>query len=399
MPVCGRAAAASFAVSSAWAQILMNSGPGGPRLNGTDLAVLEAGEKRQDLPCDLTPDKPVLGFDMRFHTGFDVSVPLRELSGSENLLTILFRVTPENQKDTVRYFTQRIRVPSVEEDAKGEAYLEGGVDLGEGKYKVEWLMRDRAERVCAHSWDVEASLPNKDRQMALVMPPNAVEAMHPDQFQPEPAVQREGESLLHVKLIVNFAPQRPTASSLRPSDLAALVSMLRTLARDPRIGKFSLVAFNMSDQKVFHRQESVDRIDFPSLGKSLDRVAVGTVNLKNMMVKNSATQFLTKLIADECGSSVNADAVIFAGPKALLEQNVPDEELKKAALHYPVFYLNYVLNPFATPWRDAIGNAVKALKGLEYSVTRPRDLWFSVSEMVGKISKTRNGKQVAAVSP
>ncbi len=379
-----------------WAQLAMQSGAA--RIHGTDLAVLEAGEQRKDLPCGVTPDKAFLGFDMRFHAGFDVAVPLRELSGNENLLTILFRVTPDDNKDAVRYFTQKIRVPSIEEEAKGDAYFEGGFDMGEGKYHVDWLMRDRAERVCAHSWEVDASLPGKDRQISVVVPPNSVEQMHPDQFQPESPVQRETADPLHVKIVMNFAPQKATASTLRATDLAALVSILRTLSRDPRIGRFSLVAFNMQDQKVFHRQDAVERIDFPMLGKSLNNINIGTVDLKQLVVKHSATQFLTKLMGDECMGKDKTDAVIFAGPKAMLDQNVPDEELKKIELGYPLFYMNYILNPHATPWRDAIGNAVKSLKGVEYTITRPRDLWFSVNEMVGRIVKFRNGKHVASVS-
>src|SRR5271167_3848799 len=45
----------------------------------TDLAVLEAQDVRKDLNCTVSPQKPVLGFDLRFHAGFDVSVPLKEL--------------------------------------------------------------------------------------------------------------------------------------------------------------------------------------------------------------------------------------------------------------------------------------------------------------------------------
>ncbi len=54
---------------------------------------LRRGEPRQDLPCSVISIKPVLGFDLRFHSGYEVSVPLKELAGSENMLTILFRVS------------------------------------------------------------------------------------------------------------------------------------------------------------------------------------------------------------------------------------------------------------------------------------------------------------------
>src|SRR5688572_6861394 len=141
------------------AQTPMTGAGGMVRIFNTDMAVLEMQEPRKDLPCVATPTKPILGFDLKFHSGYEISLPLRELAGSENLLTILFRVTPDNRKDEPMYFTQRVRVPLIEEDAKGDAFLQGTFDLGEGAYHVDWLMRDRSERVCSAYWDSEASLP------------------------------------------------------------------------------------------------------------------------------------------------------------------------------------------------------------------------------------------------
>ena len=43
-------------------------------------------------------------------------------------------------------------------------------------------------------------------------------------------------------------------------------------------------------------------------------------------------------------------------------------------------------------WRDAIGNAVKALKGTEFTISRPRDLFFAWSEIIGRIVKFKVGK-------
>ena len=40
---------------------------------------------------------------------------------------------------------------------------------------------------------------------------------------------------------------------------------------------------------------------------------------------------------------------------------------------FPVFYMNYNLNPQQVPWTDAIGRAVKMFKGTEYTISRPRD--------------------------
>jgi hypothetical protein len=60
--------------------------------------------------------------------------------------------------------------------------------------------------------------------------------------------------------------------------------------------------------------------------------------------------------------------------------------------------MNYNLNPQAVPWRDSIGHAVKLFKGTEYTISRPRDLWFSVTEMVSRIVKSRHVRS-ASVFP
>ena len=382
-----------LAASLADAQIFLNSTGKNARLVGTDEAVLEAGDPRSDLPCAVVHPKPVLGFDLRFHARYEVTVPMKELAGGENLLSILFRVTPLDVagkgSDSATYFVQKLRVPSIEEDAKGDAFLEGSFDVGEGKFKVEWLMRDRAERVCSDYWESEAALPAKDREMSLMIPPARIAITEPEQFRDEPPVARQSAPGLQVKVLVNFAPQNARSATLQPFDTSALVSILRSISRDPRIARFSVVAFNMHDQKVLYKQENSEKIDFPAIGRALEALKLGTVDLARLANKHSETEFLEGLLKTEL-ASLQTDAVIFAGPKALLEQNVSQESLRGVGpVNMPVFYMNYNLTPQTSPWRDSIGHAVKFLRGVEYTISRPRDLWYSVSEMVSQIAKHR----------
>jgi hypothetical protein len=380
----------------------MLAGPNGHvNIFNTDLAVLESGEARKDLACTVTPSKPALGFDLRFHAGYDVIVPLKDLAGSENSLNILFRVTPQNQPDRPIYFTQHIRVPKLEEEAKGDAFLQGGFDLGEGNYHVDWLMRDRSERVCSFSWDSEAALAAKDRSINLGIGPGEIQRTDREQFKEEPPVQRvSNEPPLNVKVLVNFAPQDSSSAALQPVDTSALVSILRSISRDPRIGKFSIVAFNMQEERVVYRQEGADRIDFPALGEAIGSLNLGTVDLKRLGEKHGDTDFLAGLVRREvCSTGSRPDALIFAGPKVMLDSNVPPDTLKEAGdVNFPVFYMNYNLNPQAVPWKDAISHTVRFFRGYEYTITHPRDLWFAVSEMVSRIVKSRNGKQTSSIS-
>jgi hypothetical protein len=289
-------------------------------------------------------------------------------------------------------------VPKIEENSKGDAELTGSFDLGEGSYHVDLLMRDRAERVCSFYWDPEANLDDRDKQINLEIPPSTVEHIDTEQFKDEPPLERAKGKLLNVKILVNFAPQDQNSAALRPIDTLALVTMMRRLSREPQFGKFSVVAFNVQEERVFYRQSNKEKIDFPKLGEAIRGIQPGKTDLKRLSQKHGEVEFLTDLIKKEMSSSDHPDALIFAGPKVLLDDSVRDEDLKPLAtdVDYPVFYLNYNLSPQAIPWRDSISKAIRPFHGAEFSINRPRDLWFAVTEVVSRIVKSKQGKSIAS---
>jgi hypothetical protein len=242
-------------------------------------------------------------------------------------------------------------------------------------------------------------LPARDKQIALNLEHDSVAPSDLEFFKQDPPVERaSGEGPLNVKVMINFAPQKARSPSMQPVDKSALTSILRSIGRDPRIGKFSLVVFNMQDQKVLYRHDGGDCIDFPSIGTAIEEIKLGTVSAKALQTKNSETEFLSELLQKEIGDAAGGagpyDALIFAGPKVLLDENVPQEALRSVGpVGFPVFYLNYNLYPQQIPWRDSIGHAVKYFRGVEYTISRPRDLWFAVSEMVEKIGKARQARR------
>lgn len=364
----------------------------------SDLAILESTQKRTDIPCTVTDHNPEIGFDLHFHTGYDVAIPLEQLAGSGDLLTVVFRVYPQNDRPHASYFVQHFHVPEIADPAKGEAELQGGFDVGEGTYHVDWLMRDRMERICSSNWDIQAALSPKDKPITLFIAPNEIaETAEPfaDDSGARP-IHRAGDSL-NVKLLVNFAPQNALSASMQRSDTDALVSILKAIERDPRIGHISLIAFNISEERILYRQDTAEAIDFPALGKALESMKLGTVNVAHLSDKHSDTDFLEDLIEKEVGSpTTHPDAVIFAGPKAMLDADVPQNDLRRIGdIECPVFYMNYNLNPQAVPWKDSISHAIHAFKGTEYTISRPRDLWVSTSEMVSRIVRSKREKSPA----
>jgi hypothetical protein len=161
-----------------------------------------------------------------------------------------------------------------------------------------------------------------------------------------------------------------------------------------------LVAFNIQEQRVVFRQADADRIDFPKLGEALGSLKLGTVDLARLGQKHGETEFLANLIKTEMAEApVRPDAVVFAGPKVMLEANVEQEDLRGVGeVDYPVFYMNYNLFPQAVPWKDAISHAVKYFKGYEFTISRPRDLWFSVTDMVSRIVRVKGNRRASVAA-
>jgi hypothetical protein len=75
---------------------------------------------------------------------------------------------------------------------------------------------------------------------------------------------------------------------------------------------------------------------------------------------------------------------------------VPRDSLKEVGdIEYPVFYMNYNVEPQAVPWRDAIGRTVKFFRGSEFTISKPRDLWSAMTDMVSKTVKFRSTRRTA----
>jgi hypothetical protein len=261
-------------------------------------------------------------------------------------------------------------------------------------------MRDRSERICSSGWDVAAEFTPKDKPIPLFIKPNNISQTSVTAFFNETS-EHLGKPVgqgLSVKVLVNFAPQLQGSASLKRSDVEALVSILKSIQRDPHVSRISLVAFNMDETRIVYRQDTAEQIDFPALGKALEAMKLGTVNVASLGDKYRTTNFLEQLIQTEMKSTPRPDAVIFAGPKAMLDADVPQEDLRRIGIiECPVFYLNYNLNPQSVPWKDSISHAIRVFKGTEYTISRPRDLWLSTTEVVDRILRWKH-EALSAVS-
>jgi hypothetical protein len=202
--------------------------------------------------------------------------------------------------------------------------------------------------------------------------------------------------LLQLDIIVNFAPQDPRASVLKDQDLAGLVGILRTIARDPHIREYSLVVCSVEAQKILFRQAGVDRIDFPGLAEALKSLRLGTVDLKQLLRKDGPAQFVASILSKE-PKNQRSDALIIVGPKLNPQAQMSRQLLESLQEEsQPIFYLNYHVKPEMIPWGDIIGKIVKKRRGVEYTISRPMDLIKAWSDVIAGLVDAKHADKTGA---
>jgi hypothetical protein len=364
-------------------------------LLAADMAVLATHEPRSDFPCEVTADKPSLGFDLRFHTDYLVTVPVKVLAQAGDWLRVVMRVSPAADGAKALYLVERFDIPDVPEGAKGEFMLAGGFEVGLGRYRVDWVMRDSRERFCSSHWDLEAKPERGQRDLPLTLGPNMVADWGQDAFGAAPQDRRDPPEPLNVKIMLNLSPVKPEESVLKPRAVTALFSMLSSITHVASVGHVTLIAFNLREQKIIYQQEKADKIDFTALAKAVQSPTAGTIDYHLLKDPRSETRFLTKLLTDQLGTQAESpDAIIIAGARIALDRKVPLESLRAGgAAVCPIFYLSYNPNPIEEPSSDTIGSALIAYKmALAYNIARPRDWGVAMKDMLSRIVKQRASK-------
>jgi hypothetical protein len=363
-----------------------------PRLQYDDMAKLASRDPREKLSCELTSNKPALGFDLRFHSDYHATVPVRALADAGGWFQVAMRVTSRSENGQPVYLANRFDIRKVPVGNKGDIELVDGFDLGPGTYRVDWIMRDARERVCSAHWDLEAKAGSGKQDLPLTLGPNQVvdAEMNDSSYRLQP--KEDAAQPLQIKILLNLSPAKPQESIVRPEDAAALFAILRGIAGQPGIVVSTVVAFNLREEKIVYRQENAERIDFLAMEKATQSRTSGTIDISLLRDPQSETHFVTGLLTDELGAQANSpDAIVIVGAKVSLERNVPRNSLKAmGSAICPVFYLNYTSNPLE-PWPDTIGSALKAYKGAAaYNIVFPRDLGLAMRELFSRVAKRSN---------
>jgi len=355
------------------------SASGSVHLLHADLSALESKERRTDLACDVQPVPAALGFELKFETGYNVTVTL---DGIERDLryVVISRITDLDRPDAPPvHFKQRILVsapPEPVQDRAVLAHFTGGLYVGRGRYQVDWLLRDSGGRVCTNFWTIDARLSDKHGHVQLHIPPGHVESVEAAEAglsdpppSPFPGGDEASPRAIPVKLLINYSP----------GDGEALLEMLRAISGDPRVGDTSLVLFNLDQRRILLEQSGAP-IDFPAIEAALKDFTAGVIDARVLSLQDGGLDpFLANLVHTE-----DSRAAIFIGPAN------PTVQTKLAAdwdVPRNVFYLRYQPNPLQPAWNDVIDRIVRQSAGRRYSIQQPRDLLAAWSDIMTRMSQ------------
>jgi hypothetical protein len=368
----------------------------GPRVTPEELAVLDAAGGRREFGCRLKKLPPELAFDLRYQAGWEAEIKVNGLRVSGETLRIVLRVTPLNPAGEPMLATDYAALPALDSLAARSLSASGGFAVGSGRYRADWLLRDSRGRICSDHWMIEVK-PKDDLHLAIA--PGTAEVLGASHgfrnVAPEPAPV-DGKRY-YIKILANFSNTFHGRATLNPRDASAVAAILRTIAREPRIARYSLTAFNMDEERVFYEASGASRINFPALGEAISGLKLGVVDYQRLQDKTSATKFLTRVLTEYLDPpGERPDAVLIVGPKFFLDRKVPKEALDAiAGARSPVFYLNYVGRPGLFPWRDVLGDAVKKYGGKEFRITYPKDLAEALAAILDHVDTRPNAAAAA----
>jgi hypothetical protein len=334
------------------------------------------------LRCSVTSIRPRLNFSFRFQTGYVARFPGSEYVGKGHWIATFFRVTPDNSERQPVYFVSRTRIPEVPPN-KTTLEVGGGFVVGEGKYRVDWLLTDDSGRVCTDNWTVNAKLGRKERDAVPGMPAGTADEISFRRWTraSKGAANEDGS---RVTLLVNASPMTPRRVRLGGYDRVLLLSSVASLLERLPLRSVRLVVFSLDQQREIYRNEDFTSADFDKVSQALSQLELGTVDYDILNNRMGHIDLLTELIGESM-SAEQSDAVLFVGPKprqhdkvgrSLLPERVPGQP--------PVFYVQF--RPFVVGpnFPDVIMNAVKQMGGKTFNVFSPGDF----AEAILQISRT-----------
>jgi len=319
------------------------------------------------LSCDVRALPPRLSFGFRFQTGYVFHVNLKQYSGPGHRWRILTKVTPEAGGDPV-YLTSSLRLPSVIQ--KKQTLEWGGFYwVGEGRYRVEWVLGDDLSRSCRDHWNVEAKPTAPERGLPVGIAPGSVQPVSFRRWARNDANAPDLPALNRLTILLHAGPLYPRRTRFRPEDQLVLLGTLSSLLESVPARSVRLVVFNLDQQRELFHRDSFSPDDFDEAVESMDNLQLQSVDYRILANQRGHLNLLADLFHNEAAANDPSDAVIVLGPPARYSDKVaaPIAEGQAAP---PFFYIE--CRPYYGPdFPDSIDFAIRRVHGRKLVVHTP----------------------------
>jgi hypothetical protein len=387
-----------------------------PKEAAAVLARMPRLSSRQTLSCKVTAIAPFLNLGMRLQSGYFFRIPANP---SGRKLTVLTTVTPES--GVPAYLLDRLESPP-----GSEGYYEnnGSLYLGEGRYRVRWLVFDETGDTCRTSWTIDAELGRNDRRGKLGIPPNTVMDVA---LTGRPAVAAPGRRLT---ILLDAAPMTgsyadpnfdvsgvspapartgdtravgdptakpvpippvPTApdhlneAMLRVGDRMLLLGALSAVLEQLPASEVRLVVFSLDYQKELFRRDGFTLQSVAEAGRSFERLEASGVDYHVLLNRTGHLDLLARLINRELRAEPQSEIVVFLGPRERFRDPLPDGVLDARRGPAPRF--------FFLAYEHPTGSAAVAYSGRNTAAVGGDDISDSVQTIA------RSGGAVMSLPP
>jgi hypothetical protein len=285
------------------------------------------------LHCSFTPERPALHYDLQFHTGYSIGIPLGQFSGSGREVTVLLRVTPEGGDSVYLGRTEGLpKVPA----GKFEGELVGDFVVGEGAYGVDSLVRDESSVLCSGKWRLQAKRAGGERELRPVTPSSSVR----EDSDAAAQMPNHGPAIERLTVLLHAAALHPRSAKIDDSTAHMLQDSLASLCSQLPSRSVRLVVFNLEQQAVLMQRDDFTAADLPQVNSALEHLELARVDYRTLQNRDKP-DLLTSLVEKERRDPHPASAVVFLGPRAPSNLDSAFQPDAPGAAQFQWFYLQY----------------------------------------------------------
>jgi len=337
-----------------------------------------------EFQCNVKPVAPWLNFAFRWQAGYRVRFPLRQLPEEESRLQVAFRVTPEGGEPA--YFWEEFQVPAGKRTGGHAGRFSGGFFVGEGRYRVDWVMIGPNGRSCRKKWAFRVKLNARQRRRQQFLSPGAVAPI----FFEWNEVARSRPRPYRLAVVLHVSPLFPRSIRVTRFDQAFLATLLISLFENTPFQETALYAVSLEKQEVIFESKRLDSESFRRLLKAMQEFDLGTIGIEQYTNPEGRIDFLADLVNRQIALPEPPDAIVFIGPNTRHTGKFPAHRLERAPGGKPLFfYIHLDYFSWRFPWADLIERLTKGQNGKIFRIRTPDQLAKALDEMEKRIRTSR----------